>query len=89
MVGENNFIAQALVERDKTILPQLKIKLGLMKQFVKILNKEASCFDYMSRKFPLLNREKLKAHIFDWLQIKEVIKDPHFQDSMNIAVSDE
>ena len=37
--GEKNVIAEALVNRDKIILPPLHIKLGLMKRFLKTLNK--------------------------------------------------
>lgn len=59
-----------------------------MKQFVKALNKERDCFDYVCRKCPALSMEKLKAGIFDGPQIREVMKDSHFQDSMNNAEAD-
>ena len=38
--GEKNIQAQPLVERSKIIFPPLHIKLGVMRQFVKALNKE-------------------------------------------------
>ena len=65
VVGEQNVVNECLVDRDKIILPPYHIKLGLIKQFVKALNKEGSCFGYISSKFPGLSTEKLKAGIFD------------------------
>ena len=40
VVGEKNVIAEPLVDRSKIIFPPLHIKLGLMKQFVKALDKD-------------------------------------------------
>ena len=54
-----------------------------MKQFVKALNKEGSCFGYISSKFPGLSTEKLKAGIFDGPQIRQLINDSNFTNSMN------
>ena len=65
------------------ILPPLHIKLGLMKQFVRALNKEGACFGYISNKFPGLSIEKLKSGIFDGPQIRQLIGDPNFTDSMD------
>ena len=39
-VGDKNIINEPLVNRDRIILPPLHIKLGLMKQFVKALDKD-------------------------------------------------
>lgn len=83
VVGEQNVIHAALVSQDKIILPPLHIKLGLMKQFVKALNPESQCFAYICNKMPGLSTEKLKAGIFDGPQIRQLIKDPHFNESMN------
>ena len=83
VVGQKNVIAEPLVDRDRIILPPLHIKLGLMKQFVKSLNKDGDCFKYICRKFPGVTMEKLKAGIFDGPQIRELIKDANFQSAMN------
>ena len=80
MVGEKNVIAEVLINRDEIILPPLLIKLGLMKQFVKAMNKEESCFDYICRKFPVVSMEMLKV---------ELMKDLHIQDSMKNTEVDE
>ena len=63
--GEKNIQAQSLVERSKIVFPPLHIKLGVMKQFVKALNKEGTCLKYICGKFPGLIIEKLKAGIFN------------------------
>ena len=81
--GEKNIKAQSLVERSKIVFPPLHIKSGIMKQFVKALNKDGDCFRYICKKFPGLTIEKLKAGIFDGPQIRKLIKDPNFSSSMN------
>jgi len=44
VVGENNAINEPLVDRDRILLPPLHMKLDLMKQFVKALDKNADGF---------------------------------------------
>jgi len=83
VVGRQNVINKPLVARDRIILPPLHIKLGLMKQFVKALNKDGSCIEYIANKLPGLTMEKLKAGIFYGPQIRQLINDPHFIASMN------
>ena len=83
-VGDKNIINPQLVEREKIIFPPLHIKLGLMKQYVKALNKEGQCFRYLRASFPGLSEEKLKAGIFDGPEIRKMINDPNFSGSMNM-----
>jgi hypothetical protein len=54
VVGGQNVIYKPLVARDRIILPPLHIKLGLMKQFVKALNKDSSCIEYIVHNYPEL-----------------------------------
>ena len=68
--GSFNVLAP-LVERSKIVFPPLHIKLGIMKQFVKALEKDGDCFRYICMKFPNLTIEKVKAGIFDGLQIRK------------------
>ena len=82
-VGEKNVINEALVPRDKIIFPPLHIKLGLMKQFVKALNKEGNYFKYICKSFPGLIAETLKAGVFDGPDIRKLIKDADFVNSMD------
>ena len=63
-VGEASVIIELLFARQKIIIPRMRIKLGLMKQFVKTLPETGDCFNYICRVFPTLTIEKLKAGIF-------------------------
>jgi hypothetical protein len=83
VIGGKNVINKPLVARDRIILPPLHIKVGLMTQFVKALNKDGSCIEYIAYKLPGLTMEKLKAGIFDGSQIRQLINDPHFKASIN------
>ena len=82
VVGEKNVINEPLVNRDPIILPPLHIKLSLMKQFVKALDRDGACFSYICSQFPSLSNEKLKAGIFDGPQIRKLIKDENFLSHM-------
>ncbi|GFV84760.1 uncharacterized protein TNCV_4297421 [Trichonephila clavipes] len=46
--GVKNVERQSLVDPKKILFPPLYIKLGLMKQFVKALDKEGECFKYVN-----------------------------------------
>ena len=81
-VGERNIIHQQLVERQKIIFPLLYIKLGLMKEFLKALNVEGDCFQFICTKFHGLSYEKIKAGVFDGTQIKKLNKSKNFSSSM-------
>ena len=80
---ERNVINDPLVDRDRILFPPLLIKLGLIKQFTKALDKGGYCFPYLWKAFPGLTMEKLKAGIFDSPQIWQLIRDPEFENSMN------
>ena len=47
-----------------------KYSLGILKNFVKAMDREASGFAFL-QKFPWISMEKLKAGIFDGLQTYE------------------
>jgi hypothetical protein len=70
---------QALVDKDKILLLPLHIKLGLMKNFVKAMNKHGKHFEYLREKFPKLSDAKLKEGIFIGLQIRGIIDDDVFE----------
>ena len=76
--GCRNVINDPLVEPSKVLLPPLYIKLGLMKQFVKALNKEGQYFQCIMSQFPELSDAKLKEGIFDGPQIRKLLKDDVF-----------
>lgn len=62
--------------------PPLNIKLGILKQFVKVLDKNGLCFQYICNKFSILSEAKLKEGIFDRPEIRKLMKDTTFQNSM-------
>jgi len=67
--GQKNVAHQPLVEPSKIFLP-LHIKLGLMKNFVKAMNKEGAGFCYLRQMFPRISDAKVKEGIFVGPQIR-------------------
>lgn len=80
--GQKNVQRDALVDPKLVLLPPLHIKLGLMKQFVKALNKQGDCFKYLCDKFPALSEAKLKEGIFVGPQIRTLKSDRLFHNTM-------
>ena len=80
--GLRNILNPALVYRFNVILPTLHIKLGLIKQFLKVPNKEGARFKYIQEKFPNLSAEKVKEDVFVGPQIRKFTKDPQFVSTM-------
>ena len=80
--GSHNVLSQPLVDRRKIILPPLHIKLGLMKNFVKALQKNGKAVIFLKKKFPRVSEAKILAGIFDGPQIRELMKDPNFDKSL-------
>ena len=60
---------QPLVEPSKILLPSMHLKLGLVKNFVKVMNQEETAFTYLWEKFATLSEAKLKEGIFIGPQI--------------------
>ena len=54
-----------------------------MKNFVKAMNREDRGFAFLQQKFPRKSMDKLKAGIFDGPQIRELIKDPKFDEVLS------
>ena len=74
IVGEYNIVNEPLVEREKIFLPPLHIKLGLIKQFVKALNKEGKCFEFICKLFPGLSIAKLEEEFVSLSEIQILAK---------------
>lgn len=53
-----------------------------MKQFVKALPTEGNCFKYILSALPALSYEKIKAGVFDGPQIRQLLRDTNFIESM-------
>ena len=82
MPGARNIINEPLVDGEKILILSLHMKLGLMKQFTRALDRDGRCFNYLCRAFPRLTIEKLKAEIFDDPQIRQLINAKKFENSM-------
>jgi len=77
--GLKNVIHKPLIKPSKVLPPPLHIKLGLMKNFVKVLDVKGSAFTYLCGKSPMLAFEKVKAVVFIGPQIRQLFKDQQFE----------
>ena len=77
-----NVIRGPLVRWEKVLLPSLRIKLGLVKQFVKALGFEEVLQDIRSIFFRLLDA-KIKGGIFVGPQISKMLKSESLEAKMN------
>jgi hypothetical protein len=83
MPEEKNVINPPLVLLEKIYLPPLHIKLGLMKNFVKGVDKTSYGFEYVMNKFPNVTDTKIKAGIFMGPQIRDLMQDEQFDEDLN------
>ncbi|GBM68580.1 hypothetical protein AVEN_82450-1 [Araneus ventricosus] len=81
-IGSKNVIEEALVDRGKILLPPLHIKLGLIKQFVKALDKDGWCFKHLFHAFPRLSAAKVKEGVFVGPDIRKLLKKEKFEACM-------
>ena len=86
--GFMNIAENSLIDPEKILLPPLHIKLGLIKQFTKALDKAGNCFKYLNQKFPALSDAKIKEGIFIGPQIRQLIADTNFEECMNNTESE-
>ena len=80
--GSKNVSNVSLVDREKILLPPLHIKLGMTKQFVKALERNSPCFQYLCTKFSSLSYVKIREEIFDGPQIRRLMMDDRFTDTL-------
>ncbi|UYV72358.1 ABCF1 [Cordylochernes scorpioides] len=81
--GYKNIANLPLIDSENIYLPPLHIKLGLMKNFVKAMDRNASGFAYLKQKFSSISEAKIKEGIFVGPQIRELQQDGNFQNSLN------
>lgn len=60
-IGIMNVVRTQLVPPEKILLPTLHIKLGLVTNFIKALNKDEEAFKYLAVLFPKLSKAKISA----------------------------
>ncbi|UYV66554.1 hypothetical protein LAZ67_4002056 [Cordylochernes scorpioides] len=81
--GYKNIANLPLIDSENIYLPPLHIKLGLMKNFVKAMDRNASGFAYLKQNFSSISEAKIKEGIFVGPQIRELQQDGNFQNSLN------
>ena len=62
--GDPNILNKPLIDPKKVLLPPLRIKLRLMKQFVKALDRQVALFKYLALQFSYLSDARIKERIF-------------------------
>lgn len=77
-----------LIDQKNVILPPLHIKLGLMKNFVKALDKDGPAFKYLKTIFPNLSDAKIKEGIFVGPQIRKILKNETFDGHLSSVERD-
>ena len=81
--GEKNVFNTPLVLTEKMYLPPLHIKLGIMKNFVKDMDKTGCGFEYVMNKCPNVSDAKIKEGIFIGPQIRDLMQDKQFDEDLN------
>ena len=64
----------------------LYIKISVMKNIIKALDQNGSTKLFLRRKFPKISEAKITAWILNGPQIRELIKDNNFENSMNVHI---
>jgi hypothetical protein len=77
--------SQLLDDKDKILLPPLHIKFGLLRNFVKTMNKQGKCFEYLREIFREISIAELKENIFIGPQNHEIIKYDLFEHLLTIT----
>ncbi|UYV73752.1 hypothetical protein LAZ67_11000718 [Cordylochernes scorpioides] len=81
--GYKNIANLPLIDSENIYLPPLHIKLGLIKNFVKAMDRNASGFAYLKQKNSSISEAKIKEGIFVGPQIRELQQDGNFLNSLN------
>ncbi|KAK4874910.1 hypothetical protein RN001_014270 [Aquatica leii] len=81
--GQKNVAYNILVPKENIYLPPLHIKLGLIKQFVKAVDKTGGAFQFLKTKFPRLSEAKIKEGVFVGPQIRQLFEDSMFIEHLN------
>ena len=82
--GSHNIIQNYLVNPNRILFHPFHIKLGLMIHFIKVLDQNGSTMQFLRRKFPKISEAKITAGILNGPQIRELIHDNNFDNSINV-----
>ena len=76
--SEIKICGSAELDSKEILLPPLYIKLGLIKQLVKDLDKTGDCFQYLNEIFSHLLEGKIQESVLDGPEIRWLVKDEKF-----------
>ena len=76
--GQQSVSAAPLVDLTRVLLPPLHIKLGLIKNFVKALDRDERGFQYLMKLFPKISYAKIKEAFFFGPDIRRLMNDDNF-----------
>ena len=79
VIGKFNVCNEPLIDIRHTILPPLHVKLGIVKQFVKNLDKESLAFEHLSKILPHLSKAKLREGVLIGPDIRKTFADDIFK----------
>ena len=82
-VGKSNVKSEPLLDPRKVLFPPLHIKLGLIKQFVRAIDKKSAAFKHLQDLFPKLSAAKVKVGVFVGPQIKTTIRCKEFSKKLS------
>ena len=77
--GYKNVKRHSLVESSRNLLSPLLIKLGLMKNFVKAMDRNGTAFLCLQQKFLLLSDAKIRKGVFTGPDIRSLLHDEVFE----------
>ena len=81
----HSVIQEALVPRQKILLPPLHIKLGLLKQFIKALDPNSATLHYIRKMFSHLPDTKVKGVMFTGPQIRVMLASADLEQTMSVV----
>ena len=79
---EKNVQHPLLVESNKILLPPLHIKLEIMQNFAKAINKTKAGFKYLATNFSRLSEAKIKEGVFIGPQIRQLLQNKEFDQTL-------
>jgi len=82
---EKNVVNSPLVLPEKIFLPPLLIKLGLMKNFMKGVDKTGRRLEYVRNKFRNVSHTKIKEDMFIGPQMMELMQDKQIDEDLNVT----
>jgi hypothetical protein len=81
----HSLIQEALVPRQKILLPPRHIKLGLLKEFIKALDPNSATLHHIRKMFSHLSDTKVKGGIFTGPQIRVMLASRDLEQTMSVV----